>query len=370
MKKIAIVTFQKSYNYGALLQAFATQKVVEKMGFDSELIDYANPDEKKENVLISYKKDIGFKNNIKNIVRNVFLFSYFIRKHNFEPFFKKMKMSKPLKYDDDLDVFFNHYDSVIAGSDQIWNPVITGGKLEKVFLLDFKANNKLSYASSCGSYKYKSEKEYIKKCLSDFSVINVREPFLQVQLQNMGIKNVNVVLDPTLLLNRKDWESICFDNFYTDKLKDKYILVYLLQPYNNYCADVLKLLKEKFGYKIVNVGFSLYKKKNIDINLLGVTPERFISLVANAEIVVTDSFHGTAFSVNFNKNFYSILNPKNPKRVENFLDMLDLTKRIVKSVDNIELIEEVIDYSKANNILSTKRGESLEFLRKGIINET
>ena len=227
MKKIAIVTFQKSYNYGALLQAFATQKVIENMGFECELIDYVNKDEKKENVMFSYKKNIGLKNNIKNIIRNVFLLSYFIRKKNFEPFFNKMKLSKSLKSDQNLDVFFEQYDSVIAGSDQIWNPLITGGQLEKVFLLDFKANNKLSYASSCGSYIYENEKNYLKNCLSDFSVVNVREPFLKEQLQKIGIKNVNVVLDPTLLLTKEEWTSCCFDELYLNKRKDKYIFVYL-----------------------------------------------------------------------------------------------------------------------------------------------
>ena len=364
MKKIGILTYQKSFNYGAMLQVYASQKVIDKFGYEGYIVNYENDEEKKENKLFSYRKDKKIIENIKNFIRNVFFDSYRIRKNNFNDFGNRLRKTSKVNSTEEIEEkLSDKIDIFVAGSDQIWNPAITGSEFEKAFLLDFNAKKKISYASSAGSHLYNDEEiKYIKKALKDFKHISVRECFLKDQLEKAGISNVKVVLDPTLLLTSKEWREDCYDESILKEVPNKFILVYLLEPYNEFCANIILKLKNKFNLPIVYIGFTNRKKKNIDINLTNVTPERFVTLIDHAECIVTDSFHGNAFAVNMKTNLYSILNPSNPKRVENFLSNLDLKTRIITDEKDIDNIPFDVKYVKAEEKLSIERRESIEYL--------
>ena len=113
-----------------------------------------------------------------------------------------------------------------------------------------------------------------------------------------------------------------------NEIPKNYIILYLLEPFNDKISEILLKVKSAYNLPIVYIAFSNSKKKNVDYHLTNVTPERFVCLINNSDLVLTDSFHGTAFSVNLNKNFISILNPSNPKRVEDFLTLLGLEENI------------------------------------------
>lgn len=369
MKKIGIITYHNSFNYGAVLQAYATQKILEYMKYDSYIINYENKNEKKENSFFSYKLTKPFINNCKDLIRNLILKSYSLRKKNFKKFSDNLRKTKKLKRLEDVQEEISSFDVIIAGSDQIWNPKICADEFEKVFFLDFKAKKKISYASSAGSYIFnEDEMEYLKKCLMDYSHISVREEFLKRQLENNGIKDISIVADPTLLITKEQWRKDCYDSSIIKDIPKEFILVFLLQPYNEFCKNIIKTFKEKYHIPIVHIGFSTLKKEYMDINLTNVTPERFVALIDNAKFVITDSFHGHAFSFNMNTNFFTILNPNNPKRIENFLKKFGLENRIIKDTKDIDNIDVEIDYKKCREQLEDFRMESLKFLKNSIEN--
>lgn len=358
MKKIGLVTYHKSYNYGAVLQVYATQYLINKLGYDCQVINYVNSNEEKENKLFALKKNISIVGLLKNLIRNFVFKSYFIRKSNFERFINRIEKTKEVY--STKEVCLLGFDTYLVGSDQVWNPQITGGEFDKVFLLDFPVDKKISYASSMGSYVLKEEdKALLKEKLSKFNAISVREEFANEQLKNISIES-QIVCDPTLLINKEEWLKCCSDDSILKSIPQEYIFLYILEPYTDELADKIKSIKEEYGLPVVYVAFSSLKKKNIDYRMDNVTPERFISLINNASLVVTDSFHGTAFSVNFNKPFISILNPVNPKRVENFLKLLNLENRIYKNT-----IEQ-IDYKEVNTKLEKIRDNSIKFLEDNL----
>ena len=358
MKKVGLITYHKSYNYGAMLQVYATQYIIKKIGYDCKIIDYVNKDEEKENKLFFYKSNFTLMHNVKDLIRNIFLKSYFIRNKNFKNFFDKLDRTQ--KVTNCMEISELRFDTYIVGSDQVWNPSITGNKFEPAYLLDFRAKKKISYASSMGSHKLSdSEMIYIKDKLRDFNAISVREKFAKEQLNELGI-NCKIVCDPTLLIDKKGWINNCYDDSILNTIPKNYIILYLLEPFSDKISEILLKVKSVYKLPIVYIAFSNSKKKNVDYHLTNVTPERFVSLINNSNLVLTDSFHGTAFSVNLNKQFISILNPSNPKRVEDFLVSLGLEKNIYS--DKIQ--KNHIDYGEINLKIEDIRKDSIEFLKQ------
>ena len=360
MKKVGLITYHKSYNYGAMLQVNATQYIIKKIGYDCKIIDYVNKDEEKENKLFFYKSNFTLMHNVKDLIRNIFLKSYFIRNKNFKNFIDKLDRTQ--KVTNCMEISELRFDTYIVGSDQVWNPSITGNKFEPAYLLDFRAKKKISYASSMGSHKLSdSEMIYIKDKLRDFNAISVREKFAKEQLNELGI-NCKIVCDPTLLIDKKGWINNCYDDSILNTIPKNYIILYLLEPFSDKISEILLKVKSVYKLPIVYIAFSNSKKNNVDYHLTYVSPERFVSLINNSNLVLTDSFHGTAFSVNLNKQFISILNPSNPKRVEDFLVSLGLEKNIYS--DKIQ--KNHIDYGEINLKIEDIRKDSIEFLKQNL----
>lgn len=360
MKTIGLITYHKSFNYGAMLQVYATQYTIKKIGYDCKIIDYVNKNEKQENKLLCIKRNLSLKQNIKNILRNVLLKSYFIRNNNFKDFINRLDRTK--KVTNCAEISKLQIDTFIVGSDQVWNPLITGNNFDPAYLLDFDANRKISYASSMGSYKLNNkEMTYIKDKLKSFDAVSVREKFAKEQLEQLGIKST-IVCDPTLLITKEEWIENCCDDSILRDIPEKYIILYLLEPFSDKISEMLLKVKKVYNLPIVYIAFSNSKKKNVDYHLTNVTPEKFVSLINNSDLVLTDSFHGTAFSVNLNKNFISILNPSNPKRVEDFLNSIELEKNIY----NKKIIKNEINYEQINKKIEIIREDSIDFLKKNL----
>ena len=376
--KIGIITIQKCNNYGADLQAFALQRKLQLMGYEAENIDYLfykHPEYKK-----TRKSRPSFKLSLVNRLKE-WLFPKITklkglrnrsavraRQKAFEDFFNEnVKTSRRYNTIDDLYANPPKYDVYITGSDQVWNPR-TGASIEPYFLT-FAPDGakKISYAASFGVASLPPS-AYFKysKWLESYSSIALREANgVRLARQFVGCVEPVAVCDPTLLLTADEWKSAARS---VEGVKvGEYLLVYDL----NVCPGLWELAHKwakKLNLPIIRICRSA-GCENISgvVNMEAVGPGEFVWLVANAKAVVTTSFHGTAFSVIFNRPFYSVI-PKgmsNSGRILNLVSKFNLLNRVVNELDcrNVELSEDIDNFS---NALELFRAESLNYLETAI----
>lgn len=361
--KVGIVSFFKSVNYGAVLQALALQKCLYKLGIDSLYID---------NSLFVIPEQCTIFQKIYYCIRNYL--GYGKRKKTTLSFIEKhIKSSFPVRNESDLLEIENQFEVFIAGSDQIWNPIFQK-KYYNFFLLQFIQNKKkISFATSFGVWHLPSDiEELYRISLKDFSSISCREKTGVNIVETLGIK-AEQVIDPTLLLSHYEWRH------YMEKepiVKEKYILYYSLPGHgevNNYSLRLVKwLLKYKFkGYKAIVIGdreYKLYSKPFYSIRSAG--PQDFLNLVSFASYVVTNSFHGVCFSINFKKSFNCALDPNNglSSRIIDLLNDFNLSDRICEVNQPIEEQNFTeINYKEPMGILEKKREYAISYLKKHLI---
>lgn len=372
--KIGIITILNVNNYGAELQAFALNHKLGQLGYNSEIINYLyykHPDyiwEKNSRPIVK----ISFINNLKGIIlRWIDKFNTIthpqnskLRKLRFDEFHKKnTKTSKPIKSFSALYHSKFDYDTYIVGSDQVWNPN-TRTSIEPYFLAFApKDKNRISYASSFGVGSLLPEYHpAYKACFEHLSHISCREKAGVEIIKVVTGKQATHVLDPTLLMSKNEWESILTPY----QSKEPYILMYIL-TYSPYITELAMDIQKKTGYKIIRVCFNsinIEKKPDI-LNIVDAGPAEFLGLYANASFVITNSFHGSIFSLIFEKEFLTITpkNKSNNSRQVGLLKMVDLENRIVQEGSTITDINyEPIDYHNINKIIEREKGKSLAFL--------
>lgn len=361
MKKIGVLTFHNVYNYGGVLQAYALCKALDSR-YDVACIDYRQPALQVKYSHRLYHPERTLKGNIKHFVKHFVLKKGVEKTKRINAFIKQYIPLSDDTYAGKNGSFelYVHYDVLVSGSDQVWNPQFTGGKLDPVYFLAFGngQTRKISYASSAGAYVFNdSDKKFIAESLSSYAAISVRETFLQEQLQNVLGKEVNVVLDPTLLLDRHTWAEI-------EKpvhIHEDFILLYTFDN-NPVCIEAAKKMAAKLHCKIAAIGGQRVRNSGIDFYLSDVGPCEFIWLFNHARFVVTNSFHGTTFSITFQKDFYSIYKQSNPYRVLNLLKQLGLENRLIKSALEIDEDHIDIDYPAVTEKLGSLRSDSKDFL--------
>lgn len=368
--KIGIVTLHQSFSYGASLQAYATFKAISKMGFDAEFINYVNKYEQNQNHLISRTKDFGIKKNIIRTVENIFLRRYANRVRAFKNFQKNLPKTQPFTDKESLNDL--QYDILISGSDQLWNPDIFGG-LDEVFFLNFgKAEKRIAYAASAGSHVFSDyEKDMVAPLLSRYTAISIRENGLKKQVEEMTGEIVYQVLDPTFLVSANEWLQLT--NGMNPIANERYILVYMIGvPYRYYrerYAKIIRFYADKLDAKVYAVSpDSFIHVYGCDKNLNDITPFELVQVINNAELVITSSFHGVAFSINLNKKFIALKN-SNPLRVGNLLQLCGLEDRIIDSLEpeKCERLLNHVDYQKTNEVLREMREFSYNWLKEQII---
>jgi len=368
--KIGIVTLSQSFSYGACLQAYATYKAIENMGFDVEFINYMNEYEQNQNHLISKTKDFGVKKNVIRTVENIFLRRYANRIQAFNDFHNNLPKTQPFTDSESLTDL--HYDILVSGSDQLWNPDIFGG-LDEVFFLNFgKAKKRISYAASAGSHVFSDgEKERITKLLEGYTAISTRENELKIQVEEMTSTTVSQVLDPTFLIAGNEWLQLVKD--LKPVADERYILVYMIgvpyRYYREHYAKIVRFYAEKLDAKVYAVSpDSFIPLYGCDKNLNDITPFELIQAINNAELIITSSFHGVSFSVTLNKKFIALKN-SNPLRVRNLLQLCDLEDRVIDSLEyeKCEKLLDDVDYQKANEALTKMREFSYNWLKEKII---
>lgn len=362
MKRIGTVTLQYPYNYGSTFQAFALQKVVEGLGYKSEIIDYTcNYDF--ENYKIFRTKQ--YKSRPKTLAADIlYLRKNIQRKRAFRNFQEKFLVVTPKKYEniDDLYELNNVMSGFIAGSDQIWNFECTGG-VDPVYFLSFVngKNKKIAYAPSMGQGGQKdSDLKKIQPMLQQFDALSIRENSMKETLENLTGRKFKTVLDPTLLLNKSDYLPLI-----RDQVKGSYIFVYMLEPNKELIEYATKLAKYKH-MKLVYIS-NITKKKifeSVDSNnLYGVGPDIFLTELINAEYVITNSFHATVFSIIFQKKFSTFRTKKSYPRMIDLLSSLSLLDRIMNPKFDID---NQINFEVVNEKLKNLKKVSISFLKDAL----
>lgn len=385
MKKVGIVSCYFKNNYGSMLQAYATQKVLDDMNLENETFNISRNIDFKNGKKKYYKSQIFNYTFIKSKLGMIWLKIYRkmnkklnsnikIREKMYEEFRKEFNLTKPYYTYKELEEESDKYSTILVGSDQLWLPV---NVVADYYTLNWvKENvNKVSYATSFGVSQIPEKyKDLYKKFLGRINYISVREDSGCKLVNDLTGRETTLVCDPTILLNKDEWMEIQETKPIIDK---KYILCYFLGK-NIEHRKFVERLKEKTGFKIVSLNhgdeYVKYSDKFADITPYDVGPKEFLNLIRNAEYVCTDSFHGTVFSLINNVKFYTFerYSSKNSKvstnsRIYSLLDLMGLKNRILKGTEKIEeVINYGIDFEKVNNKLEDFRYKSKKFLKEAL----
>lgn len=362
--QVGIITYQRAVNYGAILQTYALQNVIKELGYDVKTIDYRNQ------ILEDRHKKMKFSSikGIKDLIKYFLLSKDVNKKHDKFRRFGDMylNLSDPVYSQEDLARLEKEYDLFITGSDQVWNYKING--LDSNYFLDFVENKskKRTYAASFGISEIPEElKQNYKDLLMDFNNILIREKQGAEIISDLLSKESQVVLDPTMLLTKDKWLTFIDSDI---NYNDKYILVYAFGNPKKIKELALEI-SIKTGFRILWISTTPKFSKKIKF-IKSAGPEEFLTLFNNAEYIITNSFHGTAFSINFNKQFSTELLPETTgvnSRLEDILELFGLQERKILSTDS-SIIESKIDYKKVNLKLEEEREKSISLLRDAIEN--
>ena len=356
-KKIGILTFNNTTNYGAALQAYALQKKITELGYFCDTIKYCN-----ENIDKLYKpQKISDIKNIKELVKYILLNND--KKKLYEKFqkFYGSNMNFSCEVDKhNINKLNKMYDKFIVGSDQIWNLDLSYEDYNYYLQFVDDNNKKNSYAASFGYSDIPEKYKVNSICeLKNFKNISVRETQGRYIINKYLNKEVSVVLDPTLLLKKSDWLNLIKDKK-NDIEKDNYILLYIVSP-NDEIMEFSKKIAKKYKAKIIWINNSTKKIKGIS-NIKNCDPIDFLYYIYNSKCVITTSFHGVALSIALNKDFYfGLSNEKNNfnSRIESLTEILELKNR---NLNKEEL--KSIDYKRVNMLLEKERKNSLNYLKK------
>ena len=351
MKKVGILTFHyaENRNFGAALQTYAITKLYENQM-------------KKVEVLNFIANRLTWKGKI----------LYFLEGNGFSEYSKKFLNISPIKFENKEEIN-KEYDIFSVGSDQVWRPIWWRNNVKHYFF-DFVDDNKkkIAYAASFGiDYWEGDEKltEEIKPLIKRFDHISVREESgINICKNTFGVDNVVCVLDPTLMIDREDYQPILDDWQDKSHLKKKYIAHMLLDDTEqlrngskkiaDYLGAEINYIKGK-SFKILGKTITLYNKVS-----------QWLTYLKDAELVVTDSFHCAVFSIIFHKKFVVVANPvRGIARLETLLGKVGLEDRFFTNIEDVlksGVLDREIDYQEVDKKLEIHRKYSMEFLRKAL----
>lgn len=356
--KIGILTYHKSINYGSVLQAWALQQALEAKGFDVEIINY-EPERYAE--MYSLKgTEKSFIKQCKSIINKLPILNYLrIQINKFNDFrLECLKQSVEYFINSDFDVFNTKYQAIICGSDQVWN--IRAKDCDSIYFLPIKYDGrKIAYAVSINDTDYteKRANKALKDAMCDFDYISIRE-WSGVKKTEKFLGNsisINCDIDPTLLHVKTAYDCITSNRI----IREPYIFLYNVWATGD-VFEGAKILSKKYGLPVYTmfmtkgaIGFCKILKSGVKIICKDTSPKDFLSLIKYADYIVTDSFHGTAFSLIFEKKFVCINDKyKYDERIVNILNLVNLKNRLVgiKEIETFD-IDALIDY----NVITQKR---------------
>ena len=374
MKKIGIITFHSTINYGVFLQAFALQKSLMNLGFDVEILDYTKMIE--ENTQIAKRKTIFYR--ILHLKRTIWalkllFFRFSSKSKNRQKLFAEFsrsyfKLSSPCDSFRNLKDIEGDYDFFVCGSDQIWNPSYTKGN--PVYFLAFaKPQKRVMYAPSYGVKDISLFRDYqsvYNKLINELHGLSVRETSGVSLTEQLSGRTPTVVVDPTLLISSNEWEKI---EKRPENTPDNYILFYVLGNDKRYNELAAKFFAETKMQIIAVPTVPIWNKKNVMCVYAGI--ENFLYLVHHAKYVVTDSFHGVAFSTIFKKDFIAIKREDTEhsllSRIEDYLGKVGLINNcmtVSSLFDQNKTLK--TDYTDFDRIFPEWKNASLQYLKTSL----
>lgn len=354
--RILILTFHKAYSYGACLQAYATLKYFENKGYEVAFIDYENAYEARgRNGKWIYYSDT--KEKLKFLIKKIFFKYDEYGKRAYKSFHQML----PVVSMDEV-----HTEDIVAvGSDQTWNTNICNGLDLNFFLEPFGNNKKYSLAASTGGTLISEEqKKIVLPLLRDFDGISVREQFTKKQFEKFLPEKITVILDPTLWMPKSFWLETIKS---IPQIKDAYILDFVFENTAiDSSKDIISQYKNILNLPIYRIMLNTFKARHVDETIKGATPFEFVRLIRDAKFVITNSFHGVAFSILLNTPFVFLpVNNNNNQRMVELLQKLELENRMVS--DPHHLAPVMLDFTEANSRLVRERKDTERWLADNIM---
>ncbi len=366
MKKVAIITFHAAHNYGSMLQAYALQTTVEGLGCECDVINFRT--DRQKDLYTVFTKRKGIKYLLKNASHLLYYKLLKGKYDKFESFLDKHIKLTDAQYQslEGLESADFDYDYYISGSDQIWNPV--PADFDWAYYLPFVKNAKrIAYAPSFGPFSSVGDektKEQLSKYLRDYDYISVREKGSKKNVKELINKDVQVVLDPTLLLEKEKYDDlVCKETL----VNGEFIFLYTLFATPE-IIQVAKYFSKQLKLPIVVSNFSnQYDCINPFTKCFSSGPKEMLWFIKNAKLVLASSFHGTVFSIIYNKPFYAIGGNRDA-RISTLLDITELSERSVDKNNMQRKTNNVFDinFHEAMQKLDKERQKSMDYLRKAL----
>ncbi len=360
MKKIAVVTFTTGFNYGNRLQNYAVQEIIKELGFEAETIT----------------DDVGRFVKLKKVIKHFVSWSYrFVKKINIAKLTEWERKTSFDKFNDkfirfsSLNLFnekglretIDEYDYYIVGSDQVWNPYFI--KSDNYFLTFAPKEKKIAFSASIGiNFLPDSEKERFKRFIGDMSQVSVREKRAADIIESLGLERPTLLVDPTLSLAKSKWEKLA--NNSNIKHHNKYIFCYFLGGQTDKQREFITVISKKLLCDVIDPLDSNNRE------YFSMDPSDFVQLIRDAQLVITDSFHGTVFSIIFHTPFYVYnrnCDNSMESRLDTLLDKFNLSDRRISDdciLSYLDLLS--VDYDGVDNIIVSERQKTYDFLTNAL----
>lgn len=361
--KIGILTVPFNNNYGGFLQAFALKRVLEDMGNEVVIINRRrNKDDNFKVKIMNFLIKIHVR---KDMIKEISKYTEQFKREYLYPMTEEYYTSEELK-----KCLNYNFDAVIVGSDQVWRYKSAGDSIDDFFCNFLEGTNipHFSYSASMGTDEMEYPQDKIEVCaklLKGFKAISVREQSAKDILKAyFDAENVQVVIDPTLLLNKQVYIDLFKNNH--DKSQNPYVFTYVLDEKQE-LREAIDGFATKRGLNIVNLRAQTGNLKEIKV----IEPvEKWLSALYYSDYVVTDSFHGVVFSIIFNKPFVVYGNMRTGiSRLDYLLGLLDIKERLMSSCNELSgLLETSIDWKVLNKRIDEERGASFFFLKEALKN--
>lgn len=383
MRKIGLVSVHNP-NYGSMLQTYALHTYLKSIGVDNEIILYTKKKDWRQFVrlfnipLVIMKGRVVYRDIYCKLFHKEIAQQLGIRTAKFEEFKKKyFDFSRNHVGWNDLLTTNRDYDTFIIGSDQVWNPINIGTNFFNLLFTD-EDKFRISYASSFGvSVIPSSQVKKTQRYLDRIQCLSTREKTGVDIIKRLTGRDAELVCDPTLLIDKECWDTLKGEQRF---IKDKYIFCYFLGN-NPSQREFANKFKRQTGYKLValqhldelvlsDIGFA-------DIKPFDVGPAEFVNLIANAEYVLTDSFHGTIFSLLYRKQFFtfsrfeSTAKESTNSRIVSLLNLVEASHRYIKATASVqECLRSNVDFDVAHQNIASLRENSRKFLSNSILKAT
>lgn len=371
-KKVGIATVFTGYNYGSALQAYATKNILNGNGYTAELFKLGGSLVKGRDVRLGKLFTIairsfflGRKNGLSSYKKSMSKDLFAESKKMFDDFIKDELCPSVVSWAKLKKMAGSEeYRAFICGSDQVWNSAVY--YVDPFYYLQFAPEEKrIAFAPSFGrDFVPEYNRKRIGKYISQIPRISVRESTGVDIVKELTGQHAELLIDPTLVLTKEEWTrslSINIDN------NEKYLLAYFLDMPSEGAVNAVKEISEKYGLKIVGLPYAFEQMPWKD-NVISAGPKEFVELIRNASFVCTDSFHGTAFSLNFNVPFYTFerdygVQGKQSARIESILEITGQAERYEPAkIDNCF----DIDFTKTNNAINQERENSRNYILESL----